>query len=120
MQSAAAPIISTADFMSTVNLTMKVGVAYALPHQQVIIQIELPVGTTALEAARRSGIAGRFPDVDLDNATFGIYGQIVAPGQVLREGDRLEIYRPLTADPKDVRKARAERARARRLRKNPG
>ena len=93
--------------------------AYALPHQQAIIQIELPVGATVLEAAQRSGIAGRFQGVDLDNATFGIFGQIVASRQVLRDGDRVEIYRPLTADPKDVRKARAERARERKQRKNP-
>lgn len=91
-------------------------VAYALPHQQDLVQIELPAGATVLDAVQRSGIAGKFEGVDLENATFGIYGQIVASSQVVRDGDRIEIYRPLTADPKDVRKARAERARERRQR----
>jgi putative ubiquitin-RnfH superfamily antitoxin RatB of RatAB toxin-antitoxin module len=93
-----------------------VEVAFALPHRQALISLELPLGTTAMEAARRSGIASQFDDVDLENATLGIFGQIVAHGQVLRDGDRVEIYRPLTADPKAVRRARAERASARRKR----
>jgi uncharacterized protein len=97
-----------------------VQVAYALPHQQVVLSVELPVGATALQAAQDSGIATTFPGLDLENATFGIYGQLVAPRQVLRDGDRVEIYRPLTADPKEVRKARAERTRERRLRNKSG
>jgi putative ubiquitin-RnfH superfamily antitoxin RatB of RatAB toxin-antitoxin module len=52
--------------------------------------------------------------VDLDNAKFGIFGQVVAPSQALRDGERVEIYRPLIADPKEVRKARAARAKERR------
>ena len=94
--------------------TITVEVAYALPHNQILLAVELPVGATALEAAQRSGIASKFEDVDLDNATFGIFGQIVASKQVLRDGDRVEIYRPLIADPKEVRKARAARTKARR------
>jgi putative ubiquitin-RnfH superfamily antitoxin RatB of RatAB toxin-antitoxin module len=93
-----------------------VEVAYALPHRQALISLAIPPGTTAIEAARQSGIAGRFDDVNLDDATLGVFGQIVAHGQVLREGDRVEIYRALTADPKVVRKARAERASSRRKR----
>jgi len=91
-----------------------VEVAYALPHKQALLKVQVPRGATALEAAQLSGIATKFEDVDLDNATLGIFGQVVAPTQVLREGDRVEIYRPLVADPKAVRKARAERARERR------
>jgi uncharacterized protein len=94
--------------------TITVEVAYALPHTQVLIKVELPTGATALEAALRSGIAGKFEGVDLDNGTLGIFGHIVAPTQVLRDGDRVEVYRPLIADPKEVRKARAERAKERR------
>lgn len=93
---------------------IRVEVAYALPHKQALLEIQVPVGTTALAAAQQSGIANKFEGVDLDNGTLGIFGQIVAPGHVLREGDRVEIYRPLIADPKEVRKARAERARERR------
>jgi len=100
--------------------TIRVEVAYALPHRQVVLALELPVGATALEAAQRSGIASKFAGVDLDNATFGIFGELVAPRHVLREGDRVEIYRPLLADPKVVRKARAERAKERRLQDKRG
>jgi putative ubiquitin-RnfH superfamily antitoxin RatB of RatAB toxin-antitoxin module len=96
---------------------ISVEVAYALPAVQTLVSLQLPRGTTAMEAAQRSGIASRFDDVDLENATLGVFGQIVAHGRVLRNGDRVEIYRPLTADPKAVRKARAERVTARRKRK---
>ena len=99
--------------------TITVEVAYALPHRQVLVEVELPVGATALEAAQRSAIASKFDGVDLDNGTLGIFGHIVAPSQVLRDGDRVEIYRPLIADPKEVRKARAVRARERRQQDKP-
>jgi len=91
-----------------------VEVAYALPHKQAILEVEVPAGTTVLEAAHQSGIAGKFEGIDLEHSTFGIFGHIVAPKQVLRAGDRVEIYRPLLADPKEVRKARAQRAKERR------
>lgn len=91
-----------------------VEVAYALPDKQAIIELEVPEGTTAIEAARQSGITQKFEGIDLDNAKLGIYARVVSPSQVLREGDRVEIYRPLIADPKEVRKARAARARERR------
>jgi putative ubiquitin-RnfH superfamily antitoxin RatB of RatAB toxin-antitoxin module len=94
--------------------TFTVEVAYALPDKQALLEVRVPRGTTALEAAQLSGIASKFTGVDLENATLGIFGQIVAPGHSLRDGDRVEIYRPLIADPKDVRKARAERAKARK------
>lgn len=100
--------------------TISVEVAYALPHKQSIVEIGVPVGTTALAAAQLSGIADKFDGVDLENAKFGIFGQLVAPQQVLREGDRVEIYRPLIADPKDVRKARAERAKEKRQQEKSG
>ena len=72
-----------------------------------------------LEAARQSGIAGKFEEIDLDNAKFGIFGHAVAAEQVLKAGERVEIYRPLIADPKDVRKARAQRAKERREQDTP-
>lgn len=93
---------------------IKVEIAYALPEEQAIVPLEVAAGTTALEAARQSGIAGRFEELDLENAKLGIFGKAVASGQALREGDRVEIYRPLIADPKEVRKARAARAKERR------
>lgn len=91
-------------------------VAYALPDRQAVVPLQLPRGTTAIEAAQQSGIADCFENVELDGATLGIFGRIVAHGKVLRDGDRVEIYRALTADPKEVRKARAERIKERRKR----
>ena len=93
---------------------ISVEVAYALPERQAIIQLDVPSGTTALEAARLSGITEKFEGIDLDNARLGIYAKVVSPSQVLRNGDRVEIYRPLIADPKEVRKERAARAKQRR------
>ena len=91
-----------------------VEVAYALEDKQTIMTLDVPEGTTALEAAKQSGITNKFDDIDLDNAKLGIFAKVVAPTQVLRAGDRVEIYRPLIADPKEVRKARAARAKERR------
>lgn len=93
---------------------IQVEVAYALPDKQAIIALEVAEGTTALEAARQSGVTGRFEGIDLDNAKLGIFGKVVSPRQVLEAGDRVEIYRPLQADPKEVRKERAARAKERR------
>ncbi len=94
--------------------TIKIEVAYALPHKQSIIALEVAATATALEAAKQSGICAQFKEIDLENAKLGIFGGLVSPTQVLQEGDRVEIYRPLIADPKEVRKARAARAKERR------
>jgi putative ubiquitin-RnfH superfamily antitoxin RatB of RatAB toxin-antitoxin module len=94
--------------------TITVEVAYALPHKQALLEVQLPAGITVMEAAAQSGITDKFEGIDLDKAKFGIFGNVVSPKQVLRDGDRVEIYRPLIADPKEVRKARAERAKERR------
>ena len=92
-----------------------VEVAYALPERQLIVPLEVTAGTTALEAAQQSGIEQEFPGLVIDAGTnLGIFGQAVPPQQALRPGDRVEIYRPLKADPKAARKARAEKAKARR------
>lgn len=94
--------------------TIQVEVAYALPDEQVILELEVAEGTTAIDAARQSGVCDRFEGIDLENSKFGIFAKVVAPTQVLCAGDRVEIYRPLIADPKEVRKARAARAKERR------
>ena len=99
---------------NTDTKTIGVEVAYALPQKQAIKAVDVPEGTTALEAARLSGITSQFEGIDLDEAKLGIFGKAVSPTQVLRDGDRVEIYRPLIADPKEVRKARAARANERR------
>ena len=94
--------------------TITVEVAFALPDKQAIETVTVAQGTTALEAARQSGIVEKFEEIDLDDAKLGIFGKAVSPAQALREGDRVEIYRPLIADPKEVRKARAARAKEKR------
>lgn len=88
--------------------TLAVEVAYALPDRQRILQIEVTPGTTALEAVRQSAIEQEFPGLVVDEASaLGIFGQAVKATQVLENGDRVEIYRPLLIDPKEVRRARA-------------
>lgn len=94
-----------------------VEVAYALPHKQKIIALLVEPGTTALEAVKRSNITDYFPDLDLENAKMGIFGQSLgtkglesADKHVLHQGDRVEIYRPLISDPKEARRKRAEKS----------
>ena len=93
---------------------INVEVAYALDNKQALLELQVVEGTTALQAAQQSGITGKFEGIDLENSKLGIFSKVVAPSQVLRDGDRVEIYRPLIADPKEVRKARAARAKKRR------
>ncbi len=93
---------------------INVEVAYALDNKQALLELQVTEGTTALQAAQQSGITGKFEGIDLENSKLGIFSKVVAPSQVLRDGDRVEIYRPLIADPKEVRKARAARAKERR------
>lgn len=95
---------------------IKVEVAYALASQQKVLSVEVDKGTTLLDAARKSGISDYFPEINLDDAKLGIFGKLVPnPAvQTVRPGDRIEIYRPLIADPKEVRKRRAEQAKLKR------
>lgn len=94
---------------------ISVEVAFALPDKQQIVSLSVAEGTTALEAARQSGIAEMFPGLDVETSDMGIFGKSVKPEiHIMQAGERVEIYRPLIADPKDVRKARAEKAKAKR------
>jgi putative ubiquitin-RnfH superfamily antitoxin RatB of RatAB toxin-antitoxin module len=96
--------------------TINVEVAYALPDKQTIIALEVEEGTSMYEAAKQSGIDQRFPGVDLENSDMGIFGkgERDPKNTSLKEGDRVEIYRPLIADPKEVRKKRAAEAKAKK------
>lgn len=89
-----------------------VEVAYALPERQALIPLTVPEGTTLEEAIRLSGILEKFPEIDLSNSKVGIWNKVSEPTAVLREKDRVEIYRPLIADPKEVRRKRAEEGKA--------
>lgn len=93
---------------------INVEIAYALPNKQAIVPVEVSQGTTALEAAEQSGIVDRFEGLSLEGAKLGIFGKAVPNTHVMSEGERVEIYRPLQADPKEVRKARAAEAKERR------
>jgi putative ubiquitin-RnfH superfamily antitoxin RatB of RatAB toxin-antitoxin module len=93
---------------------IQVETAFALPDKQAIVELEVTEGTTAIEAVRQSNIAARFEGLDVEEARLGIFGKAVTNAQVLKAGDRVEIYRPLVADPKEIRKARAEKAKERR------
>ena len=86
-----------------------VEVVYALPDKQRLLRLNLPAGTNMREAVLRSGIQQHFPGLDVQQAPLGIFGKAVARPEerVLEEGERVEIYRPLLADPKEVRKQRA-------------
>lgn len=91
-----------------------VEVAYAEADKQVIVPLQVPVGTSAGEAVRRSGLAEQFPDMDSNTAAIGVFGIPVSPCAPLAQGDRVEIYRPLQVDPKEARRQRAARSRVRR------
>lgn len=84
-----------------------VEVAYALPHEQLIVPVKVQAGTTAENAIYTSGIMNKFPEIDLAVNKIGIFGKATRLDTVLRQLDRVEIYRPLIADPKEVRKQRA-------------
>lgn len=84
-----------------------VEVAYARPDVQVILPVQLPPGATVAEALRESRITERFPEIDLEQAKVGIFGKLARMDTELRAKDRVEIYRPLIADPKEVRRQRA-------------
>lgn len=84
-----------------------VEVAYARPDVQVILPVQLPRGATVADALRESRVAERFPEIDLDTVKVGIFGKLTRLDTELRAKDRVEIYRPLIADPKEVRRQRA-------------
>lgn len=93
--------------MTEDNKDIMVEVAYALPKQQLIIPVNVAEGTTAEAAVLASGIMEKFPEIDLNANKLGIFGKLVKSDTVLRHLDRVEIYRPLIADPKEVRRQRA-------------
>jgi putative ubiquitin-RnfH superfamily antitoxin RatB of RatAB toxin-antitoxin module len=89
------------------NETINVEVAYALPDRQLIIPVNVDAGTTIGAAIVQSGIMIEFPELDVEFSKVGIFGKVATMQTVLHDGDRVEIYRPLIADPKEVRRKRA-------------
>lgn len=90
---------------------LRVEVAYARPDKQEIISVQVPDGATAVDAARLSGITTIFPEIDVDSINMGIFGKVIKKpsDHELRDGDRVELYRPLQIDPKQARLNRAKK-----------
>jgi len=88
--------------------TIKVELVYALPHEQTLLKFTVPAGTKVADAVQLSGILKKYPEIDPAKNRMGIFGKLTKPDAELRELDRIEIYRPLLADPKEVRRKRAE------------
>ena len=93
--------------------TISVEVAHATPHKQAVLRLELAAGSTVAEAIEQSGIRSVFPGLAIAPGAVGIFSRKVPLDHVLGDGDRVEIYRPLVADPKEVRRERAARAAGR-------
>lgn len=86
-------------------------VAFALPQRQALLSVSVPVDATVQQAIEQSGILRMFPEIDLTQNKVGVWSRTVKLHDSLAEGDRIEIYRPLIADPKDMRKRRADKAK---------
>lgn len=85
---------------------------YALPDEQTLFRQSVPEGATVAEAIQLCGILEKYPEIDLAANKLGVFGKLAKADTVLRDRDRIEIYRPLIADPKEVRRKRAEEGKA--------
>ncbi len=98
---------------------IKIEVAYARPDTQLILTVSVAKGVTVEEAIKASGILEKFPEIDLAESKVGIFGKLTKfTASELRDGDRIEIYRKLVADPKEVRRQRA--AEGKKMKKGGG
>jgi uncharacterized protein len=92
--------------------SINVEVVYALARMQELVRLKLPGGSTVQQAVESSGLLQKHPDLDPSQMKLGIYGKLAKGDTALRDRDRVEIYRPLIADPKEIRKKRAEEGKA--------
>ncbi len=90
---------------------IQVEVVYALPHQQTVLSLKVAAQDNVQQVIEQSGILQQYPELSLESNAVGIFGRQVKLTQEVSEGDRIEIYRPLLADPKDIRRRRAEQAK---------
>ena len=87
---------------------MKIEITYALPDRQELVTIDLPEGSTVMQAVEASGLLQKYPEIDPGGVNkLGVFAKLAKADTVLRDRDRVEIYRPLIADPKEVRRQRA-------------
>jgi hypothetical protein len=92
--------------------TIHVEIVYALPATQDVFSLDLPAGSTVAQAIEASGLLAKHPEIDLAKNKLGIFAKLAKADTALRDRDRVEIYRPLIADPKEVRKQRAAEGKA--------
>ena len=90
---------------------ISIEVAYALPDQQALLEVVIEQGTSVEQAIKASGIIKRFPQIDLSKDKVGIWNRSCKLTDEPKNGDRIEVYRPLIADPKEARRRRAEKAK---------
>ncbi len=88
------------------NDPIRTEVAYAKPERQAVLVVDLPIGSTVEQAIHASGLLQQFPEIDLTQQKVGIFGQVCKLDHPLQDGDRVEIYRPLTQDPMTARRNR--------------
>jgi putative ubiquitin-RnfH superfamily antitoxin RatB of RatAB toxin-antitoxin module len=91
---------------------MNIEVVYALPHEQMLFKVHARQGATVIDAVKLSGVLEKHPEIDLTKNKLGIYGKLSKADAVLRDRDRVEIYRPLIADPREIRRQRAGAGKA--------
>ena len=97
--------------ISSQSTKIQIEVVYGLPHKQTLLSLCVNEGITVEQAIIESGILAIFPEIDLSQNKVGIWNKAVKASSVVEDLDRIEIYRPLIADPKEVRKRRAEKAK---------
>lgn len=88
----------------------QVEVVYALPQKQTLLSVPFTAGMTARQAIEASGMLGRYPEIVLAQCKIGTYSRLIPLDEPLQGGERIEIYRPLLADPRELRRLRAEQA----------
>ena len=93
---------------------LRIEVAYARPDLQKIVELEVDEGTSVFDAASRSGLEQIFPEISYEEIDMGVFGKVVKKPheELLRDGDRIELYRPLIIDPKQARLNRAKKPKA--------
>jgi putative ubiquitin-RnfH superfamily antitoxin RatB of RatAB toxin-antitoxin module len=87
---------------------MNVGICYAEAERQLWVRLEIPEGSTVEEAIKRSGLLLQFPEIDLSVQKVGIFGKIVKLDTAVKDGDRVEVYRPIIVDPRTVQRRRKD------------
>ncbi len=92
--------------------SINIEIVYALPQKQDLVHLDLPAGSTVQQAIEASGLRLKHPEIDLVKNKVGVFGKLTKLDAPLRDRDRVEIYRPLIADPKEVRRKRADEGKA--------